>query len=131
MTLVNIAPDALHKRANAVLKEAAPYGRLTAPALRPLNKDALAMVPRTATAQASHAALDQLQRERPEVMVAAAALLFAAICLRCQLEPDLMHRQGLKMLRPEAGMRRDNDSLQSLMDFAGIRIMGEREVGVS
>ena len=106
------------------------YGNLTKPS-RPLNKDILSMVHRTQSAHAAHAALDPLQNLQPEVMVMGAALLFAAIARRCQLDPADLHTMALKVLQAQPGHRRDNDSLQSLQDFAGIRILGEQTVSIS
>lgn len=107
------------------------YGGTTKPALRPLSKDRLAMLPRGTAARAAHQALNGLQREPPEVMVAGAALLFAAIVNRCGLDPQEMHHLGLRMMRDQEAHKLDNDSLQSLRDFAGIRIMGEKHVSIA
>lgn len=111
-----------------------PYGDLTSPS-RPLNKDALAMVPRRRAADAAHEALFPVQSKPPEIMVAGVAVLFAAVAQRCGLDPEELHRLGRKILRdPDeqlGGDRGSNQSLQSLRDFCGIRIMGERHVSVS
>lgn len=108
-----------------------PYGNLTSPARRPLDRDRLAMVSRTEAAHAAHAALSALQDKSPELMMAGAELLFATLCKRCRLDPHDEYLRGLKLLTPQPGFRKDNDSLQSLQDFAGIRIMGETSVSIS
>lgn len=108
------------------------YGTLTSPS-RPLNKDILAMLPRRRLADTAHEALFPIQSKRPEEMVGGVAVLFAAICQRCRLDPEDLYRMGLKVLRdPDqlGGDRGSNGSLQSLKDFAGIRIMGERDVSI-
>ena len=110
------------------------YGQITEPG-RPLNKDALSMVPRRRAADAAHEALFPVQSKPPEVMVAGVALLFATLAARCGLDPEELHALGRKLLRdPEeqlGGDRGTNSSLQSLRDFAGIRIMGERHVSIA
>lgn len=107
------------------------YGSITAPTLRPLDRDRLTMTPRGEAARVAHAALSEIQRERPELMVMGAAVLFATLCARCGIDPQELHTMARKVLTDQEGFRRDNDSLQSLRDFAGIRIMGEREVSIS
>lgn len=110
------------------------YGDLTQPS-RPLDKDRLAMIPRHKAANAAHEALFPIQSKTPEEMVAGAAVLFATICDRCRLDPEEMVRIARRILRDPDGQlggdKRNNDSLQSLRDFAGIRIMGERHVSIS
>ena len=109
------------------------YGDITAPS-RPLNRDKLHMVPRAHVAAAAHEALFPVQGLQPELMVAGIALLFAAITQRCGLDPQELHTLGRKILRDPVqvgGDRGANASLQSLKDFAGIRIMGERDVSIS
>ena len=109
------------------------YGNITKPS-RPLNKDALSMLPRRRAVDAAHEALFPIQHKWPEEMVAGVALLFAVVCRRCGMDPEDMHRLGLKLLRDppqEGGDRGSNQLLQSLQDFAGIRIMGERHVSIS
>ena len=106
------------------------YGDITAPS-RPLNTDRMAMLPRGEVARVAHGALAEVQGESPELLLLGAALLFATLCQRCGQEPDVLHRMALKVLKPEPCDRRTNDSLQSLRDFAGIRVMGERDVGIS
>lgn len=109
------------------------YGQLTS-ASRPLNKDWLGMVHRNHAARAAHEALFPIQGEHPEIMVLGVATLFAAVASRCNLDPQELHHMGLKVLREPAqvgGDKRTNDVLQSLKDFAGVRIMGEHDVSVA
>jgi hypothetical protein len=107
------------------------YGDLTAPVTRPLDRDRLSMAQRGEVAMAAHRALDALQRETPEIMMMGAALLFHTLCLRCRVDPQEIHHLAGRVLRDQDGFKKDNDSLQSMRDFAGIRIMGEREVSIA
>ena len=109
------------------------YGDITSPS-RPLDRDKLYMVPRRRAADTAHQALFPIQNDSPEVMLAGVAVLFAAFCTRCRQDPEDMFRMGLRILRDpdvEGGDRGSNASLQSLKDFAGIRIMGERHVSIA
>jgi hypothetical protein len=109
------------------------YGTFTEPS-RPLNKDRLMMFPRAWAARAAHEALFPIQDMQPEEMVAGVALLFAAVASRCQLDPSELHKMGMKMLRAptqQGGDRGTNGLIQSLQDFAGIRIMGEPDVSIA
>lgn len=110
------------------------YGTWTEPTRSPLDRDRLHMVPRTLAAKAAHEALFSIQDLRPDVLVAGVAVLFAALVARCGMDPQEMHLLGLRILRdPDeqlGGDKRNNASLQSLRDFAGIRIMGERNVSI-
>jgi hypothetical protein len=98
---------------------------ITEPTQTPLDKDRLSMVPRHQAADAAHLALFGIQDERPEVQLLGISVLFAAFCHRCQLDPELMHHVGRKVLRDDQFHRQANDSLQSLKDFAGLRVMGQ------
>lgn len=108
-----------------------PYGGLTSPVGRPLDRDKLTMMPRGEAARVAHLALSEIQGEAPELMVLGAAVLFATLCQRCNLSAQDVHHMAHKVLTDQEGFRRDNASLQSLRDFAGIRIMGEREVSIT
>jgi hypothetical protein len=91
------------------------------------------MTPRRQAADTAHEALFPIQDKRPEVLMAGVAVLFAAFCIRCGEDPEAMFRLGTRILRDpdvEGGDRGSNGSLQSLKDFAGIRIMGERHVSI-
>lgn len=108
------------------------YGGLTKPS-RPLDKDALSMLPRKRAVTTAHEALFPIQNKMPEEMLGGVALLFATLCTRCRVDPEDMHRMGMKLLRDptvEGGDRGSNGLLESLKDFAGVRIMGERDVSI-
>jgi len=98
---------------------------------KPLNRDALFTLSRETAAEVAHEALFPVQSRRPHEMVAGVAVLFAAICTRCGLDPQEVHTLGSRMLRPEKFHKKANDSLQSLRDFAGIHIAGETDVTIS
>lgn len=107
------------------------YGDITAPTRHPLNRDRLSMLKRGEAVRVAHAALSGVQEELPELMVMGIATLFAAVCERAQLDAGEMHRMAQRVLRYDPLMRRDNDSVQSLRDFVGIRVLGERNVSIS
>lgn len=92
---------------------------------RPLDKDRLYMLPREDAVTAAHMGLDALQRMDPEDMVAGMAVLFSAVCSRCQLSPADMHTMGTRMLTDQRHHDKANKALQSLRDFAGLRIAGQ------
>lgn len=105
---------------------------MSVPTPTPLDGDKLAMVPRIQAASAAHLALFGIQDERPEVMVMGAAVLFTALCHRCGLDPEALHTMGRRVLLADQDFHREtNDSLQSLRDFAGLRVKGDREVSIS
>lgn len=96
----------------------------------PLDRDKLSMVPRHQAADAAFLALDAIQEEQPEVMMMGAGVLFAALTQRTGLDPYALYQMGQKVLTDEDFHRKTNASLQSLRDFAGLRIMGQ-EVSIS
>lgn len=109
------------------------YGTLTKPS-RPLDKDALSMLPRKRAVTVAHEMLFPIQNKMPEEMLGGVALFFAVLCKRCGVDPEDMHRMGMKLLTdpPQEGGDRGNDQMvQVLQDFAGVRIMGERHVSLS
>lgn len=89
------------------------------------------MMPRGVAADTAHEALFPIQHRRPTEMVAGVAVLFATICARTGLDPQELHTLGSKMLRDQEFHRAVNDSLQSLRDFAGIRIAGDKDVSIA
>lgn len=107
-----------------------PYGGMTAPVARGLDKDRMWMLPRNLAADTAHEALFPIQSKTPEEQLMGVAVLFAALCQRCGVEPDVMHSVGLKVLRAQDYHKHANASLEALRDFAGLRIMGE-EVTIS
>lgn len=99
---------------------------------RALSKDKLSMVPRDRAAAAAHVALFQLQdRESPEEIMLGVATLFAALCMRCGLDPEAVHTMGRRVvMEPTEGDAPTNGSVQVLKDFAGLKMMGQ-EVSIS
>ena len=96
----------------------------------PLDKDKLYMVPRDEAVSLAHLTLFQLQTKTPEEIVMGASLLFATVCETCGLDPEDMFNMGKRVLySPDDGDRPTNNSLQSLKDFMGGRVLG-REVTV-
>lgn len=94
---------------------------------RPLDRDKLSMVPRDAAARAAHLALFQLQDIMvPEEQVLGVGVLFAAMCLRCGVDPSDLFSMGKRvLLAPEDGDRPTDNSLQSLRDFLGARVLAK------
>lgn len=99
---------------------------------KPLDRDRLSMVPRDRAAAAAHVALFQLQdRDSPEEIILGVATLFAALCMRCGVDPEAAHTMGRKVImEPAEGDAPTNGSVQVLKDFAATRMMGQ-EVSVS
>lgn len=95
-----------------------------------LDRDHLMMIPRGLAAQRALEALHPIQNGTPHEMVAGVAVLFATLCSRVGLDPEEMHALGLKLLRDEDHHKQTNDALQSLRDFAGIRVKGDRDVSI-
>jgi hypothetical protein len=96
--------------------------------VKPFSKDKLMLVSRDKAASQAFAILDRLQFETPEVMMAATSLLFATWCQRLGMHPFEMHQLGLKMLKPEAFHLKGNAHLETLRDFAGIRMLGDAKI---
>lgn len=101
------------------------------PASRPFDFHTMTQLPRQLAADAAHAALDGVQQRSPEEMVLGVALLFAAIAKRVGVDPAETYAMATRVLDYEPHHRRANDSLQSLQDFAGIRIKGDTNVSIS
>jgi hypothetical protein len=98
---------------------------------RPLNRDKLHMLSRDHVAPIAFEALHPIQDYTQEEMVAGVALLFATICERVRLDPEELHRIGARMLKDQPAHLKTNAAVQSLRDFAGIKIAGEDRVVVS
>lgn len=92
--------------------------------IRTLDRDKLSMVPRERAADAAHLALYPIQDEPPEVLVAGLAVLFHAVVAKAQLDPEDLYRMGGKILRDQEGSLKTNNQLQSLRDWASIRVLG-------
>lgn len=99
--------------------------------MQKLNRDALFMLPRDRVATLAHEALFPINNLEGHEMVAALSILFAAVCHRCRIDPHEAHTLGLRMLRDEDFHKKANDQLQSLRDFAAIRVGGEQNVGIA
>jgi hypothetical protein len=96
----------------------------------PFSRDRLKLVSRDLSAEGAMAMLDRVQTHRPEVQVAAVAVLFAAWCRRLGLDPHDLWLQGTRMMRPEPGHQKANIHLEVLRDFAGIRLAGDERVDI-
>ncbi len=97
-----------------------------APVKRPLDSDKLAMVPRDKATSAAHLSLFQVQDLPPEEAVLGTAVLYRVLCERSGKDPEDLYRMAGRVLdAPEDGDRPTDNSLQSLKDFAGARIMGQ------
>ena len=92
---------------------------------QPLDRDALHMVSRDRTVKNAHATLRPLNALSPEDMVGAIAVVFAAVCSRVGLDPEDAHRLGAKLLKDQQHHDKTNKALQSMRDFAGLRIAGQ------
>lgn len=99
--------------------------------MRVFDRDKLLMYPRDQAAHDAHAALVPLNRLEGEALVAAMAILFAAVCTRTGIDPQEVHTLGLRMLRDQALHSKANNQLQSLRDFAGIQVKGDRDVVIA
>lgn len=95
---------------------------------RPLDKDKLAMTSRDATVMRSLRLLHVIQNDTPEEMVAAIAMLFSTVVNRVGLDPQWCHQLGVRMVRHHQHHDKHNMALQSLRDFAGMRIAGQEVV---
>lgn len=91
---------------------------------RTLDRDKLSMVSREAAADAAHLALFPIQDELPEVLTMGIAVLFHAVITKCNLDPHTLYQMGGKVLRDREGSIKTNNALQSLRDWASIRVLG-------
>jgi hypothetical protein len=98
---------------------------------KPIDKDKLYMMPRSEAVDAALEVISALQRRTPEQIVAGLGLAFACVAHRSLLDPQEVHRIGAAILEDRLYEGRDNMRLQSLRDFAGIRIRGERNVSIA
>ena len=95
---------------------------------RPLDKDKLYQYPRDAAIRCAHQALRPISTMEPEPMMAGVAVLFALVCSRVGVDPQDMHMMALRMMRHQEHHDKENKLLQSLRDFAGMRIAGQEVV---
>ena len=88
-----------------------------------LDSTHLSMVSRDRVADVAFNALDRIQRERPELLTAAFALLFAVVAERNQLDPLSLFTLGRRLLHePHPNHGHPTVQLESLRDFAGLRV---------
>ena len=104
---------------------------LVAPVERPFHYHTMTQLSRQQAADAALLALDAIQRLSPEEQMLGVATLFAALCGRVGVDAHDMHTMGQRVLQREPNHRRTNDALQSLQDYAALRIKGEAEVVIS
>lgn len=98
--------------------------------VKPFSRDRLSLVSRDSCAEGAMKCLDQIQNATPEQQVGAVSVLFAAWCKRLRLDPHAMYQLGVKMIDPEFGHQKANLHLETLRDFAGIRLAGDPNVDV-
>lgn len=100
-------------------------------ASRPLDRDKLNMLDRQLAADIAFTALHPIQDKDPEEIVMGSAVLFAAICRRCSVDAGEMYAKATTVLREDPFHKRTNDALQSLQDFAALRVLGDADVGIA
>lgn len=89
-----------------------------------IDRDRLYMLDREEVSVTAFKALDAVQQDRPEEMIAGVSVLFAALCNRCLVDPHDMHTMGMRMLQHDPHHKNTNDRIETIADFAGLRIMG-------
>lgn len=97
---------------------------------RKFDYQTMTQLDRQLAADAAHLGLYQMQDLSPEEIALGVSVLFAAVMRRVGLDPAEQYAMGLRVLRSEPLHRRANDSLQSLQDFAGVRIKGDENVSI-
>lgn len=100
-------------------------------ASRRLDRDRLNMMDRQVAADVAFTALHPIQDRDPEEIVMGAAVLFAAIVRRCSLDAGEVYAKATTVLREEPFHKRTNDALQSMQDFAALRVLGDHTVGIA
>lgn len=100
-------------------------------ASRPLNTDKLAMVDRDKAIMEAHRALDAIQNLEPELQVAAVNILFAAYMTRTRLLPQTSYMMGKRLLEDAQFNRQANASVRSMLDFVGLRVVGDAGTTIS
>ncbi len=96
--------------------------------VKPFSRDRLKLVSRDRCAKTAMAVLHKIQQDPTEEQVAAVAMLFAVWCIRLGQDPHDLYLQGVKMVKPEQFHRKGNIQLETLRDFAGIRLAGDDRV---
>lgn len=102
-------------------------GKLTK-GVRPFSRDRLMMVSRDEAARVAMLALTPIQDESPEHAMAAAALLFAVWCKRLSMSGHEAYQLGSKLLTPQQFHQKGNITMETLRDFAGIRMAADDRV---
>lgn len=93
---------------------------------QPLDKLKLSQLPRDAAANAAQLCLFQIQDMTPEEMMMGSALLFTVLCERAGMDPETAYNMSKAVLKAkDEGDHTTSNSLQSLRDFASIRVMGK------
>lgn len=95
---------------------------------RPFSKDRLMMTGRDDAAASALAALTPIQDEAPEIQIAGVSVLFAAFTHRLGLDPEEAYRVGIKMLTDQDFHMKGNIRVETLRDFAGLRLKGHEVV---
>lgn len=95
---------------------------------RPFSRDRLMMTARDDAASSALAALTPIQDEAPEIQVAGVSVLFAALSHRLGVDPEELYRVGIKMLTDEDFHHKGNIRVETLRDFAGLRLKGDEVV---
>ncbi|WP_266031188.1 hypothetical protein [Brucella intermedia] len=86
----------------------------------------LHMVSRDRAASVAHSLLNGANHERPELITAGTAILFAVMAERTGMEPEELFRLGNRILRePSPHHTKSNVQLEALRDFAGLRVRNE------
>lgn len=93
---------------------------------RHLNRDKLFMVDQLDAARCALEALHPVASLEPDELVAGICVLFSTICFRVGLDPEEAYLLGKRLLLTrEPGNHKTNNTLQTLSDFAGLRIKGD------
>ena len=105
-----------------------PMARADTRGVRPFNRDKLMLTKRDDAARVAFGALDRVQHDAPEEAMAGVALLFVTLCHRCKVKPEDMAELGRRMLEPQAFHLKGNLHMETIRDFAGMRMMGDASV---
>lgn len=98
---------------------------------RPFSRDLLLSISRDLAATGAMKLLDRVQQiPEPEVAMAAISIVFAAFCRRTGMSAQDAHEFGKRLLEPQPHHVKANITMETLRDFAGIRVMGDRRVGL-
>ncbi len=87
-----------------------------------IDVDQLYSVARDKAAVVANEALFPIQDEHLPQQIVGVATLFAAFCNRVGLDPQQVHGIGMRVLRHEDFHHKGNVQIETLRDFAGIKI---------